>query len=122
MVQDALGWIPPELDFLNLNELLPIQEDVQMASTCATRINDKDVEPFDLTDDQRSKANEFLTSEKLSPVKSCQNLVQAANFVQAGLEVRRGQLDPATASLEARLKRLEDALQRPLALGEFEGP
>ena len=77
------------------------------------------MEPFDLqvdlTDDQRSKANEFfLTSQKPgSPLKtggSSQTLVQAANFIQ-GLEAR---------SLEARLKRLEDALQRPLALGEFE--
>ena len=78
-----------------------------------------------MTDDQRSKANEFLTSRKPgSPLKtggSSQTLVQAANFIQ-GLEASRGQLDPATASLEARLKRLEDALQRPLALGEFEAP
>ena len=97
-----------------------------MATPCAAQINDQKVEPFDLTDDQRSKANEFLTSPKPgSPLKtggSSQTLVQAvqaANFMQ-GLEARRGQLDPATASLEARLKRLEDALQRPLALGEFE--
>ena len=127
-VQDALGWIPPELKFLNLKELLPIQEDFQMASMCATRINEQVVKSFDLTsltDDQRREVDEYLTSQKSSPLKtgkSCQNFVQAANFVQAGLEVRRGQLDPATASLEARLKRLEDALQRPLALGEFEGP
>ena len=97
-----------------------------MAIACAARINDQVVEPFDLTsltDDQRREVDEYLTSQKSSPLKtggSSQTLVQAANFVQAGLEVRRGQLDPATASLEARLKRLEDALQRPLALGEFE--
>ena len=90
-----------------------------MATPCAARINAQEVEPFDnLKGDQRSEANEFLTSEKSSPLKSggsSQNLVQAANLIQA---VK--QLDPATASLEARLKRLEDALQRPLALGEFE--
>ena len=107
MVQDALGWIPPELEFLKLKELLPIQEDVQMATPCAARINDQKVEPLDLTDDQRRKANGFLTSQKPgSPLKtggSSQTLVQAANFIQ-GLEAR---------SLEARLKRLEDALQRP---------
>ena len=126
-VQTALGWIPDQLKFLQKNELLPIQEDLQMATPCAARINDLKVDPFDLTsftDEQRSEVNEwYLTSQKpSSPLKtggSSQTLAHAANFVQ-GLEARRGQLDPATASLEARLKRLEDALQRPLALGEFE--
>ena len=126
-VQTALGWIPDQLKFLQKNELLPIQEDLQMATPCAARINDLKVDPFDLTSftgEQRSEVNEwYLTSQKpSSPLKtggSSQTLAHAANFVQ-GLEARRGQLDPATASLEARLKRLEDALQRPLALGEFE--
>ena len=125
-VQDALGWIPDELKFLKLNELLPIQEDVQMAITCATRINE--LEKIDKRS-STSEVNEFLSedsakerarllNEKSSPLKTgggSQNLVQAANLIQAAK-----QLDPATASLEARLKRLEDALQRPLALGEFE--
>ena len=126
-VQTALGWIPDQLKFLQKNELLPIQEDLQMATPCAARINDLKVDPFDLTsftDEQLSEEKEwYLTSQKpSSPLKtggSSQTLAHAANFVQ-GLEARRGQLDPATASLEARLKRLEDALQRPLALGEFE--
>ena len=86
-----------------------------MATPCAARINAQEVEP---SDNLTGEAKEFLTSEKSSPLKSggsSQNLVQAANLIQA---VK--QLDPATASLEARLKRLEDALQRPLALGEFE--
>ena len=64
------------------------------------------------------KSSPLKTDEKSSPLKTgggSQTLVQAANLIQAAK-----QLDPATASLEARLKRLEDALQRPLALGEFE--
>ena len=37
-VQEALQWIPPELGMLKSNELLPIQEDIQMATTCVSRI------------------------------------------------------------------------------------
>ena len=37
-VQEALEWIPPELSMLKSSELLPIQEDIQMAATCVTRI------------------------------------------------------------------------------------
>merc|ERR1712194_496584 len=62
-VQDALGWISDELKFLKLNELLPIQEDLQMATTCAARINDQEVQPFDLTDDRRSEMNAFLSED-----------------------------------------------------------
>ena len=49
MVQDALGWIPPELSvrgMLKSNELLPIQEDIQMAKTCVARIEAADVKPL----------------------------------------------------------------------------
>ena len=35
-MQDALGWIPKELKFLKLKELLPIPEDVQMAAQTAS--------------------------------------------------------------------------------------
>ena len=42
-VQDALGWIPPELGMLKSNELLPIQEDIQMATTCMARIEAADI-------------------------------------------------------------------------------
>ena len=47
-VQAALGWIQevPQLHFLLENELLPIQEDVQMARTCAERIAAANVEPW----------------------------------------------------------------------------
>ena len=45
-VQDALGWIPPELSVLKNNELLPIQEDIQMAKTCVARIEAADVKPL----------------------------------------------------------------------------
>ena len=44
-VQAALGWIPGELSFLMDNELLPIQEDIQMAGTCAFRITAIAVKP-----------------------------------------------------------------------------
>ena len=37
-VQAALGWLPSDLRFLMDNELLPIQEDIQMAGTCTFRI------------------------------------------------------------------------------------
>ena len=46
MVQDALGWIPPELSVLKNNELLPIQEDIQMAKTCVARIEAADITPL----------------------------------------------------------------------------
>ena len=46
MVQDALGWIPPELSVLKNNELLPIQEDIQMAKTCVARIEAADIKPL----------------------------------------------------------------------------
>ena len=42
-VQHALGWIPPELSMLKTNQLLPIQEDIQMAKTCVARIEAADI-------------------------------------------------------------------------------
>ena len=45
-VQDALGWLPPELSMLMNNELLPIQEDIQMAKTCVARIEAADITPL----------------------------------------------------------------------------
>ena len=45
-VQDALGWIPPELSMLKSDELLPIQEDIQMATTCVARIEAADIKPL----------------------------------------------------------------------------
>ena len=45
-VQDALGWIPPELGMLKSNELLPIQEDIQMATTCVARIEAAAIKPL----------------------------------------------------------------------------
>ena len=44
-VQAALGWLPGELSFLMDNELLPIQEDIQMAGTCTFRITAIAVKP-----------------------------------------------------------------------------
>ena len=49
-VQAALGWIQalPQLELKTLlkkNELLPIQEDIQMAGTCAARIKEAKVKP-----------------------------------------------------------------------------
>jgi hypothetical protein len=41
-VQEALGWIPLELEVLKSNELLPIMEDIQMAKTCVARITAAD--------------------------------------------------------------------------------
>ena len=40
-VQIALKWIPEALHFLKDNELLPIQEDIQMALPCVARILDQ---------------------------------------------------------------------------------
>ena len=42
-VKDALEWIPPELSMLKSSELLPIQEDIQMATTCVARIEAADI-------------------------------------------------------------------------------
>ena len=44
-VQKALGWIPEALQFLKENELLPIQEDIQMALPCVARIQASKVAP-----------------------------------------------------------------------------
>ena len=44
-VQIALKWIPKALPFLKENELLPIQEDIQMALPCVERIQTAKVEP-----------------------------------------------------------------------------
>ena len=45
-VQNALKWIPEALHFLKDNELLPIQEDIQMALPCVARILAAKVEPI----------------------------------------------------------------------------
>ena len=44
-VQAALGWLPSDLSFLKNDELLPIQEDIQMAGTCTYRIKAATVKP-----------------------------------------------------------------------------
>ena len=44
-VQAALGWLPSDLSFLKNDELLPIQEDIQMAETCTYRIKAATVKP-----------------------------------------------------------------------------
>ena len=70
-VQDALGWIPPELSVLKNNELLPIQEDMQMAKTCAARIEAADIKPHSMrpvpssfgTDPKSGKAFVFGSQE-----------------------------------------------------------
>ena len=62
MVQDALGWIPPELSVLKNNELLPIQEDIQMAKTCVARIEAADITPLSV----RGVPSSFGTDPKKS--------------------------------------------------------
>ena len=49
-MQAAIGWIQevPQLHFLLEKELLPIQEDLQMARTCVERIAATSVEPWDV--------------------------------------------------------------------------
>ena len=59
-VQDALGWIPPELSVLKNNELLPIQEDIQMAKTCVARIEAADITPLSV----RAVPSSFGTDPK----------------------------------------------------------
>ena len=59
-VQDALGWIPPELSVLKTNELLPIQEDIQMAKTCVARIEAADIKPLSV----RPVPSRFCTDPK----------------------------------------------------------
>jgi hypothetical protein len=64
-VQHALGWIPPELSMpgmLTTNELLPIQEDIQMAKTCVARIEAADIKPLSV----RAVPNSFGTDPKKS--------------------------------------------------------
>lgn len=41
-VQQALAWIPSELSMLTSNELLPIMEDIQMATPCVDRLRAED--------------------------------------------------------------------------------
>ena len=94
MVQSALGWLPGELSFLKNNELLPIQEDIQMAETCANRILAATATAFTLKPEDVPAVETFQQEKK----------------------------DQASGSstLEQRLKFLEDALRNPLALGKLE--
>ena len=62
-VQDALGWIPPELSMLKSNELLPIQEDIQMATTCVARIEVADIKTLNA-----SPKLPWTTPEELQPL------------------------------------------------------
>ena len=55
-VQNALKWIPEALPFLKDNELLPIQEDIQMALTCVERILLAKVEPTNVKEVPHIKA------------------------------------------------------------------
>ena len=74
MVQDALGWIPPELSVLKNNELLPIQEDIQMAKTCVARIEAADITPLSVravpssfgTDPKSGEAFVFASQETMA--------------------------------------------------------
>ena len=61
-VQEALEWIPPELSMLKSNELLPIQEDIQMAATCVACIAAADVKA--LNSRYGSIPNSFGTDPK----------------------------------------------------------
>jgi hypothetical protein len=61
-VQEALEWIPPELSMLKSSELLPIQEDIQMAATCVTRIAAADAKA--LNSRYGSIPNDFGTDPK----------------------------------------------------------
>ena len=55
-VHNALKWIPEALPFLKDNELLPIQEDIQMALTCVERILLAKVEPTNVKEVPHIKA------------------------------------------------------------------
>ena len=93
-VQSALDWLPGELSFLMNNELLPMQEDIQMAGPCANRILAATATAF------------TLKPEDVPAVETFQ-------------QEKRDQAS-GSSTLEQRLKLLEDALRNPLALGKLE--
>jgi len=103
-VQTAFKWIPEELEFLKQNELLPIMEDIQMAATCTKRIMAQEVQAFELTGDLEWLKASGPDAFQVEQGVSSQNLVQ---------DVDIGQLE----HLKSRLKKLEEALESPLALG-----
>ena len=96
-VQSALGWLPGELSFLKNNELLPMQEDKQMAGTCADRIIAATAAPF------------ALQPEQVPPMET---------FIQQGApkQASGSSVEELRSTFEQRLEKLEEALTRPPAL------
>lgn len=59
-VQNALKWIPEALHFLKDNELLPIQEDIQMALPCVARILEQSAKVKPITVNEVPSIKAFL--------------------------------------------------------------
>ena len=131
MVQDALGWIPPELEFLKLKELLPVQEDVQMAAPCAKRIMAQEMQPYSamtgdsgpLTGGAWPVKYPYKDKQAATSVQSIKQVKQAATVVQSFKQ----EINPASVSVGAplenlisRLEKLEKGLEKGINLGVFD--
>lgn len=104
-VQVALKWLPDELGVLKNNELLPIQEDIQMATTCTSRI---------------IGANPKVLASRLDPEEVPAIETFQTRATGQVLVAQDGSSGDELLKLEQRLKTLEGLLERPLALGMLE--
>ena len=96
VVQSALKWIPEALHFLKDNELLPIQEDIQMALPCVARILDQ------------SAKVEPTTVKEVPPIKAFQ---QATKGGGSDLQSVVSELKQAHARMQQEHARMQQELQ-----------
>ena len=76
-VQDALGWIPPDLNDLKNIEFLPIHEDIQMAKPCIERILNNKKQPFSGTKPMVIGKHSFLINDfEISKVFESERLLR----------------------------------------------
>ena len=95
-VQNALKWIPEALHFLKDNELLPIQEDIQMALPCVARILD-----------QSAKVKPITVKEVAPPIKAFHTFQQTAAPGGGGdLQSVVSELKQAHARMQQELEHL----------------
>ena len=95
-VQSALKWIPEALHFLKDNELLPIQEDIQMALPYVARILDQ------------SAKVEPTTVKEVPPIKAFQ---QATKGGSSDLQSVVSELKQAHARMQQEHARMQQELQ-----------
>ena len=105
-VQEALEWIPPELRMLKSNELLPIQEDIQMATTCAARIAALEVKDL--------KSRSIPSSFGMDP-KSGEAFSFGSHGQDASADlIKQAEAEKQAADKTAAEKELHAALHLPL--------